>query len=117
MAILTNNGKTFTLNGTAISFNPPISGSWTLLKSYTLPEGKEISATGLSFYITERPDRIYEGIVVTRNKDTGVIFYKGSSEFSYVGVDDINLYFQTPVNRADNPEFYDWFVANATPMA
>lgn len=124
MAILVNSGKIFTLNGTAINFDPnnmPISGLWKFVATPTLlPEGSNaISASGLSFYDTSDPDgTIWTNFGITSE---AISFGNGTTAFYPYTVSQgwvLNtqadgIYFYNPVNRADNPEFYDWFMANA----
>lgn len=125
MAILVNSEKIFTLNGTAINLNPnnvpAISGNWTFVATPTLPEGNNtISASGLSFYDTSDPEgTIWTDFNITSeaigfgNGATG--FYPYTVAQGWVlNTQPDGIQFYNPVNRADNPEFYDWFVTNAT---
>lgn len=124
MAILVNSGKIFTLNGTAINLNPnnvpAISGTWTFIATPALLEGNNtISANGLSFWDTSDPDgTIWTDFNITSeaigfgNGATGFYPYTTTQGWILNGQPD-GVQFYNPVNRADNPEFYDWFVANA----
>ena len=123
MGILVNNGKIFTLNGTAINFDPnnmPISGSWKFVATPTLPEGSStISASGLSFYDTSDPDMtIWTDFSITSEaigfSDGMTAFYPYTVNQGWVlNTQPDGIYFYNTVNRTDNPEFYDWFMANA----
>ena len=130
MAILVNSGKIFTLNDTAINLNPnnvpAISGAWTFVAAPVLPEGNNaIAASGLSFYDTSDPDGTIwtdfgvtsEAIVFGNNNGANGFYpYTADQGWTLNTLPD-TIHFEVPVNRADNPEFYDWFVANATPVA
>lgn len=124
MGVLVNSGKIFTLNGTAINFDPnnmPISGLWKFVATPTLlPEGSSaISASGLSFYDTSDPEMtIWTDFSITSE---AIGFSNGTTAFYpytvsqgwVLNTQPDGLEFYDPVNRADNPEFYDWFMANA----
>lgn len=121
MAILVNNGKIFTLNGTAIGFNPSISGSWTFNTTPALPEGQDtISASGLAFLNTgDDGGTVFTDIGITAE---GIVYAYNNGSMSFYAYTAYGwtltnqpdtIKFNNPVNRADCPEFYDWFVVNA----